>query len=103
MPEEPVIKVRLTLKGRPLKSYTFAKDIVSIGRDPEKPAPRVPGIDPLDELVLQELLRLGEARVGAGVDPGELAHRFHLGSGQSVALDKTVLGEPAATGQQHHG
>jgi hypothetical protein len=35
MSDGSVIKVRLTLKGRPLKSYTFAKDVVSIGRDPE--------------------------------------------------------------------
>jgi len=34
MSQDPIWKIRLSLKGRLLKSYTFAKDIVLIGRDP---------------------------------------------------------------------
>ncbi len=35
MSQGSVIKVRLTLKGRPIRSYTFAQKQVTIGRDPE--------------------------------------------------------------------
>lgn len=35
MSQGSVIKVRLTLKGRPIRSYTFAQKEVTIGRDPE--------------------------------------------------------------------
>ncbi len=34
MPEDNVIRIRLSLKGRPIKSYTFDKDVVTVGRDP---------------------------------------------------------------------
>lgn len=30
-----VLRVRLSLKGRPIKSYAFQQDVVTIGRDPE--------------------------------------------------------------------
>lgn len=35
MPNAPVLKIRLTLKGRSLRSFTFAKDAVTVGRDPD--------------------------------------------------------------------
>lgn len=35
MSQGSVIKVRLTLKGRPIRSYTFAQKQVTVGRDPE--------------------------------------------------------------------
>jgi predicted component of type VI protein secretion system len=30
-----VLRVRLSLKGRPIKSYAFQQDVITIGRDPE--------------------------------------------------------------------
>jgi predicted component of type VI protein secretion system len=30
-----VLRIRLSLKGRPIKSYAFQQDVVTIGRDPE--------------------------------------------------------------------
>lgn len=30
-----VIKIRLALMGRPLRSYTFDKDVITVGRDPD--------------------------------------------------------------------
>jgi predicted component of type VI protein secretion system len=33
--KKKLIRVRLSIKGRPLKSYTFEKDAVTIGRTPE--------------------------------------------------------------------
>lgn len=35
MSQGSVLKVRLSLKGRPIRTYTFAKKQVTIGRDPE--------------------------------------------------------------------
>jgi pSer/pThr/pTyr-binding forkhead associated (FHA) protein len=35
MSQGSVLKVRLSLKGRPIRSYTFAQKQISIGRDPE--------------------------------------------------------------------
>ena len=34
MPEDNTLKIRLSLKGRPLKSYRFNQDLVTVGRDP---------------------------------------------------------------------
>jgi pSer/pThr/pTyr-binding forkhead associated (FHA) protein len=34
MPEENVIKIRLSLKGRPIRSYSFNQDVITVGRDP---------------------------------------------------------------------
>jgi pSer/pThr/pTyr-binding forkhead associated (FHA) protein len=34
MPEENLIRIRLSLKGRPIKSYCFNQDVITIGRDP---------------------------------------------------------------------
>jgi pSer/pThr/pTyr-binding forkhead associated (FHA) protein len=34
MSDENLIRVRLSLKGRPIKSYAFNQDVISIGRDP---------------------------------------------------------------------
>jgi len=33
MPEAPVIKMRLALSGRPLNSYKFSQDVITVGRD----------------------------------------------------------------------
>src|SRR5262245_38503055 len=33
MPDK-VLKVRVTLKGRPVRAYTFNKDVITVGRDP---------------------------------------------------------------------
>lgn len=33
MPEDNFIKIRLSLKGRPLKSYSFNQDVITVGRD----------------------------------------------------------------------
>ncbi len=33
MPEENTIKIRLSLKGRPMKSYRFNQDVITVGRD----------------------------------------------------------------------
>ena len=30
-----LLKIRVSLKGRPVKSYTFQKDVVTVGRNPE--------------------------------------------------------------------
>ncbi len=35
MSNPPVLKIELALKGRPIRSYTFAKPAVTIGRGPE--------------------------------------------------------------------
>jgi pSer/pThr/pTyr-binding forkhead associated (FHA) protein len=35
MSQGSVLKVRLSLKGRPIRSYTFSQKAVSIGRDPD--------------------------------------------------------------------
>lgn len=35
MPDTNVIKLRLSLMGRPVRSFTFDKPVISIGRDPE--------------------------------------------------------------------
>ncbi len=35
MTQGSVLKVRLSLKGRPIRSYTFSQKAVSIGRDPD--------------------------------------------------------------------
>jgi pSer/pThr/pTyr-binding forkhead associated (FHA) protein len=35
MPEDNVIRIRLSLKGRPIKSYSFKKDVITVGRDPD--------------------------------------------------------------------
>ena len=34
MPENHVFKIRLSLKGRPIKTYTFDKPVIKVGRDP---------------------------------------------------------------------
>jgi len=34
MPEASVVKLRLSLMGRPVRNYTFDKPVISIGRDP---------------------------------------------------------------------
>jgi hypothetical protein len=34
MPEAQVIKLRLSLMGRPVRNYAFEKDVISVGRDP---------------------------------------------------------------------
>jgi len=31
---DKVLKVRVTLKGRPVRAYTFNKDVITVGRDP---------------------------------------------------------------------
>jgi predicted component of type VI protein secretion system len=33
--KKKILRVRLSIKGRPLKSYVFEKDVVSIGRSPD--------------------------------------------------------------------
>ena len=33
MPEDNIIKIRLSLKGRPLNSYRFNQDVITVGRD----------------------------------------------------------------------
>jgi len=35
MPESDILRVRVTLKGRPVGSHRFAGDLVTVGRDPE--------------------------------------------------------------------
>lgn len=35
MPESDILRVRVTLKGRPVGSHRFANDVVTVGRDPE--------------------------------------------------------------------
>lgn len=35
MPEASVVKLRLSLMGRPVRNYTFDKPVISIGRDPD--------------------------------------------------------------------
>lgn len=35
MPESDILRVRVTLKGRPVGSHRFASDLVTVGRDPE--------------------------------------------------------------------
>ena len=35
MPGEKLLKVRLTLKGRPVRSFVFRSQTVSVGRNPE--------------------------------------------------------------------
>lgn len=34
MPDHDLIKLRLSLMGRPVRNYTFTKTVVSVGRDP---------------------------------------------------------------------
>jgi predicted component of type VI protein secretion system len=34
MPEAQVVRMRLSLNGRPLNSYKFSKDVIMVGRDP---------------------------------------------------------------------
>jgi len=34
MPENDLIKLRLSLMGRPVRNYTFTKPVISVGRDP---------------------------------------------------------------------
>jgi len=34
MPETDLIKLRLSLMGRPVRNYTFNKPVISVGRDP---------------------------------------------------------------------
>jgi hypothetical protein len=34
MPEDNIIRIRLSLKGRPIKSFSFNKDVITVGRDP---------------------------------------------------------------------
>jgi predicted component of type VI protein secretion system len=33
--DDLVLRIRLSLKGRPIKSYAFQQDVITIGRDPE--------------------------------------------------------------------
>jgi len=33
--DHAMLRVRVSLKGRPIRSYTFDKDVIEIGRDPE--------------------------------------------------------------------
>ncbi len=33
--DSAMLRVRVSLKGRPIRSYTFDKDVVSVGRDPD--------------------------------------------------------------------
>jgi predicted component of type VI protein secretion system len=35
MSEDLLLRVRVSLKGRPISSYTFQQDVITIGRDPE--------------------------------------------------------------------
>lgn len=35
MSENKIIKVRISLKGRPMKSYRFDKEVVTVGRNPD--------------------------------------------------------------------
>jgi len=34
-PDSIMLRIRVSLKGRPIRSYTFDKDVVTVGRDPE--------------------------------------------------------------------
>ena len=34
MPDHDLIKLRLSLMGRPVRNYTFTKPVISVGRDP---------------------------------------------------------------------
>ena len=34
MPEDNNLRIRLSLKGRPIKSFSFNKDVITVGRDP---------------------------------------------------------------------
>ena len=35
MSEDNVLRIRLSLKGRPIKSYSFNQDVITVGRDPD--------------------------------------------------------------------
>jgi len=35
MSEENIIRIRLSMNGRPMKSFSFNKDLITVGRDPE--------------------------------------------------------------------
>ena len=35
MPDYDLVKLRLSLMGRPVRNYTFNKPVISVGRDPE--------------------------------------------------------------------
>jgi len=35
MPDENIIRIRLSMNGRPMKSYSFNKDLITVGRDPD--------------------------------------------------------------------
>lgn len=35
MPGDRVLRVRVSLKGRPVRSYRFAKDLITVGRSPD--------------------------------------------------------------------
>ncbi|UCE03766.1 MAG: FHA domain-containing protein [Candidatus Latescibacterota bacterium] len=34
-PDSKVMKIRVSLKGRPIRSYAFGKNVITIGRDPD--------------------------------------------------------------------
>jgi predicted component of type VI protein secretion system len=34
MPDDNIIRIRLSMQGRPLKSFSFNKDVITVGRDP---------------------------------------------------------------------
>ena len=34
MPDHDLIKLRLSLMGRPVRNFTFTKPVISVGRDP---------------------------------------------------------------------
>lgn len=35
MPEDKILKIRLSLKGRPVKAFTFEQPTITVGRDPK--------------------------------------------------------------------
>jgi hypothetical protein len=35
MPDNRLLRVRVSLKGRPVRSYRFAKDLITVGRNPD--------------------------------------------------------------------
>lgn len=35
MAEEKILKLRVSLKGRPLRTYSFGKEVITVGRSPE--------------------------------------------------------------------
>ena len=97
MPQERVMRLRLALMGRPVKTFTFGKQLINIGRDPEADVfIDNPGVS-REHLRLEmspdgdyEVIDLGSAN-GTLLNELPVKMKIPLHSGDTIRLGKYTL------------